>query len=166
MLRAASARSIRPPTRLEICEIITAIKAAKTTAQSAEVTAGLTCVRIGNVALIQPLISAVAINTQFTAVMGAIRPVDTAPKCSGLRTNQASMPKLKPPRTSINFAHAIARTIAAQARGSQRSVALRRCTIRPIPIREKQRAVLGAIGIYLARTLASRSRPEHQPTNV
>src|SRR5438046_9916600 len=61
MLRAASARSIRPPTRLEICEIITAIKAAKTTAQSAEVTAGLTCVRIGNVALIQPLISAAAV---------------------------------------------------------------------------------------------------------
>src|SRR5947209_19087530 len=61
MLRAASARSIRPPTRLEICEIITAIKAAKTTAQSAEVTAGLTCMRIGNVALIQPLISAAAV---------------------------------------------------------------------------------------------------------
>src|SRR5438876_11910918 len=61
MLRAASARSIRPPTRLEICEIITAIKAAKTTAQSAEVTAGLTCMRVGNVALIQPLISAAAV---------------------------------------------------------------------------------------------------------
>src|SRR4030095_1166425 len=61
MLRAASARSIRPPTRLEICEIIAAIKAAKTTAQSAEVTAGLTCMRVGNVALIQPLISAAAV---------------------------------------------------------------------------------------------------------
>jgi hypothetical protein len=36
----------------------------------------------------------------------------------------------------------------------------------PIPISEKQRAVLGAIGIYLARTLASSSRPEIQPMNV
>ena len=108
----------------------------------------------------------VAIKTKFSAVMGAIRPVGTAPKCSGLRTNQASIPKLKPPRTSISFAHAIARTNEARARSSQRSAALRRCTIRPIPIREKQRPVLGAIGIYLARTLASRSRPEIQPMNV
>src|SRR5207249_11207388 len=48
-------------TRLESWEIINAINAAKTTAQSAEVTAGLTWMRAGNLALIQPLISAAAV---------------------------------------------------------------------------------------------------------
>ena len=33
-------------------------------------------------------------------------------------------------------------------------------------MREKQRAVLGAIGIYLARTLASNGSPETQPIKV
>ena len=41
--------------------MINAIKAAKTTAQRAEVTAGLTWMRAGNLALIQPLISAAAV---------------------------------------------------------------------------------------------------------
>ncbi len=41
--------------------MINAIKAAKTTAQRAEVTAGLTWMRAGNVVLIQPLISAAAV---------------------------------------------------------------------------------------------------------
>src|SRR5205823_12357457 len=81
-------------------------------------------------------------------------------------TNEASIPKLKPQRTSINVAHASARTSEARARGRHRSATLRRCALRPIPIREKQRAVLGAIGIYFARTLASRSSPEIQPMNV
>ena len=36
----------------------------------------------------------------------------------------------------------------------------------PPTVREKQRAVLGAIGIYLARTLASNGSPETQPKKV
>ncbi len=35
-----------------------------------------------------------------------------------------------------------------------------------MPIKEKQKAVLGAIGIYVARTLASNGNPEIQPMNV
>jgi hypothetical protein len=35
-----------------------------------------------------------------------------------------------------------------------------------MPIKEKQKAVLGAIGIYFARTLASNGNPEIQPMNV
>jgi hypothetical protein len=35
-----------------------------------------------------------------------------------------------------------------------------------MPIKEKQKAVLGAIGIYLPRTLASNGNPEIQPMNV
>src|SRR5207248_8667687 len=46
---------------MEIWEIINAINAAKKTAQSAEVTAGLTWMRVGNLALIQPLIRAAAV---------------------------------------------------------------------------------------------------------
>lgn len=34
-----------------------------------------------------------AVRTKLTAVIGAIRPVGTAPNNPGLRTNQASMPK-------------------------------------------------------------------------
>ena len=44
--------------------------------------------------------------------------------------------------------------------------AFQMCTIKPIPMREKQRAVLGVIGIYLARTLASNGSPEVQPIKV
>jgi hypothetical protein len=55
-------------------------------------------------------------------VIGAIRPVGTAPNSPGLRTNQGSMPKFKSPKISTNFAHATASTTDATTRGIQRNV--------------------------------------------
>ena len=81
------------------------------------------------------------------AVIGAIRPVGTAPNSPGLRTNQGSMPKFKLPKISTNFAHATASTTDATTRGIQRNAAFNRCAISPTPIKVKQKAVLGAIGI-------------------
>jgi hypothetical protein len=46
------------------------------------------------------------------------------------------------------------------------SAALSKCTISLMPIKEKQKAVLGAIGIYVAQTLANNGNPEIQPMNV
>ena len=100
------------------------------------------------------------------AVIGAIRPVGTAPNSPGLRTNQGSMPKFKSPKISTNFAHATASTTDATTRGIQRNAAFNRCAISPTPIKVKQKAVLGAIGIYLARTLASNGTPEIHPISV
>src|SRR5437868_6510977 len=98
--------------------------------------------------------------------MGAIRPVGTAPNSPGLRTNQGSMPKFKFPDISTNFAHATASTIDPTTVGIQRNAAFNRCAISPAPTKVKQKAVLGAIGIYLARTLASNGTPEIQPMSV
>jgi hypothetical protein len=100
------------------------------------------------------------------AVIGAIRPVGTAPNSPGFRTNQGSMPKVKFPKISTNFAQASASTSDATTRGIQRSAPFKRCAINPRPIKVKQKAVLGAIGIYLARTLASNGTPEIQPMSV
>src|SRR5438105_2317800 len=98
--------------------------------------------------------------------MGAIRPVGAASNSSGLCTNQASMPKFKPAKISTSFADVTASTTNATKRGIHGNAALSRCAISPTPIREKQKAVLGAIGTYLARTLANKGTPEIQPMNV
>lgn len=103
---------------------------------------------------------------KFIAVIGAIRPVGTAPNSPGFRTNQASIPKFKFPKISTNFAPATASTTDAATRGIQRNASINRCAISPTPIKVKQKAVLGAIGIYLARTLASSGTPEIQPISV
>ena len=85
--------------------------------------------------------------TKSSAVIGAIRPVGTSPNISGLRTNQASMPKCRSLRNSTNFATAMIRTTAASRRGTQRLAGRSKCRTIPIPRSEKQRAVLGAIGM-------------------
>src|SRR5258707_15215371 len=95
-----------------------------------------------------------------------MRPVGTAPNFPGLRTNQASMPKLIPPRNSTSFAEATANTTNDRNRGTQRTLGRTIWMIIPMPNSEKQSAVLGAIGMYLARTLARIDNPEVQPTNV
>ena len=52
--------------------------------------------------------------TKSSAVIGAIRPVGTSPNISGLRTNQASMPKCRSLRNSTSFATAMIRTTRCQ----------------------------------------------------
>ena len=103
---------------------------------------------------------------KFVAVIGDMRPVGTAPNLPGFRTNHASMPKLVAPRNSMSFAQAIANTIADNKHANQRRDGRVTFWIRPRPINEKQSAVLGAIGMYMARTLARIGRPEIQPASV
>src|SRR5438094_7096816 len=69
--------------------MIKAIKAAKTTAQSAEVTAGLTWMRAGNLALIQPLISAAAV------IRGTNARSNTA-RAESRETLAAAIPPIQP----------------------------------------------------------------------
>src|SRR6266404_5907369 len=107
-----------------------------------------------------------AVNKRFEAVIGDIRPVGTAPNFPGFRTNQASMPKSIPPRNSMSFAQANANTATDSTRGTQRTRGRTISKMIPMPSNEKQSAVLGAIGMYLARTLARIDNPEVQPTNV
>src|SRR5450432_1953337 len=101
-----------------------------------------------------------AVKTKSSAVNGAIRPVGTAPNISGFRTNQASIPKCKPPAISTSFVQAMISTTEEKARDIQRIVGRSDYRISPVPRSEKQSAVLGAIGMYLARTLAKTGRPE------
>jgi hypothetical protein len=76
------------------------------------------------------------------------------------------MPQFKSPKIPTSFAHTTASTTDATNRGIQRNAAFNTCAISPTPIKVKQKAVLGAIGIYLAPTLASSGTPEIQPMNV
>jgi hypothetical protein len=104
-----------------------------------------------------------AIKTKFSAVIGAIRPVGTAPKCSGLRTTPGVDAEIETPKELDQ--------LRARHRENERGKGTGHpAQPWPVQVRDEsntdQRAVLGAIGIYLARTLASSSRPEIQPMNV
>jgi hypothetical protein len=70
------------------------------------------------------------------------------------------MPKWNPATNSRSLA------AAARTRANQYNPGRKSCAIRPTPNIEKQSAVLGVIGMYLARTLASSGSPEIQPANV
>jgi hypothetical protein len=108
----------------------------------------------------------VAVKMKFAAVIGDMRPVGTAPNVPGFRTSHELIPELIPATNSASLAQTIANTIAANKHAGQRRAGRVSCRIRPTAMREKQSAVLGAIGMYLARTLARSDNPEIQPASL
>ena len=104
----------------------------------------------------------VAVKMKFAAVIGDMRPVGTAPNVPGFRTSH----ELIPATNSASLAQTIANTIAANKHAGQRRAGRVSCRIRPTAMREKQSAVLSAIGMYLACALARSDNPEIQPASL